>query len=347
MKSRLIARSVISVVVLVLSLHLAVFAEDQPKPLPTENFYNQSLHFTNRGIAHVYSKEAGGLERLTGISIASLGCMKAECHVQSCDVCHAKEIDGKQSYVCDKATAQAACDRCHPIDKEDPDIHTRKRMVCLDCHSAHDVHGDGTPYKSLSEPGVVETTCEKCHATLSEIAAHTVHQGKLDCIACHTANFVTCFNCHIDSRLKKDKVGAFQVKDMLFLINRGGKVSTGNVLTYVYGNRTMVTVAPSFSHSIKKEGRVCADCHNTKIARDIKADRFKPLRWVKDTMQNIAGVVPIVDGMKWDLVWLTRENDKWTPLKKPETPMFNASATCTPLTKEQLEKLLKPQGVRK
>jgi len=33
------------------------------------NFYEKSLHFTNRGIAHWYAKEQGGLERLTGLTV--------------------------------------------------------------------------------------------------------------------------------------------------------------------------------------------------------------------------------------------------------------------------------------
>jgi hypothetical protein len=45
--------------------------------------------------------------------------------------------------------------------------------------------------------------------------------------------------------------------------------------------------------------------------------------------------------MRWNLVFLGREGDKWSPLRDPDPPLLNYSGYCTPLTREQLAKLEK------
>lgn len=122
------------------------------KPLPEENFYAKSLHFTARGIDYLYSKEQGGIGRITGISASELGCSKSTCHVSSCDACHAREVDGRLSYTTDAVHLQEACQRCHGVVKDDPDVHIRKGMKCMDCHSAREIHGDGVAYNSYMQP---------------------------------------------------------------------------------------------------------------------------------------------------------------------------------------------------
>ena len=52
----------------------AVAAPQEAGPPAGENFFAKSLHYTNRGIEFVYSKDQGGVERLTGVPFKDTGC---------------------------------------------------------------------------------------------------------------------------------------------------------------------------------------------------------------------------------------------------------------------------------
>jgi Cytochrome c554 and c-prime len=322
-----------------------ILSQDKPT-VPLENFYNQSLHYTNRGIEFLCAKEQGGLERLTGLSAAELGCMQAKCHVQSCDECHEKQVNGKSYYSLELAKAQQVCSKCHPVAADDPDVHFQAGMKCLDCHTTRELHGDGIVHNTYMEPGFFDTSCEKCHTALSQITSHTVHQNKVSCEACHTRDFITCLNCHVDTRIKENKDVQIEVKDLIFLINHDGKVTTGNLLTYVYQKKTMITLAPYFSHSIKKEGRGCPECHNTSIVNAIRKNRFTPFKWEDGQIRSISGVIPAIDGMKWDLIFLDYQNGKWSLISDPAQPLLNYSGYGTPLSTQQFAKLAKAQKMK-
>lgn len=102
--------------------------------------------------------------------------------------------------------------------------------------------------------------------------------------------------------------------------------------------------APVYYHKTRKEGLQCKECHDSKIVRDIKDNSFKLVRWEKAEMKNVEGVIPALDGMKWDLVYLDRQDSSWIPLKNPAEPLLKYSGYCTPLTKEQFGKLSMAQG---
>jgi hypothetical protein len=316
----------------------------EQKPLPTENFYTKSLHYTNRGIEYLYSKEAGGVERITGLPAAQVGCVKAGCHVTSCDACHLKEVDGKSTYSLEPARAQDVCLRCHPVAKDDPDVHVRKGMKCMDCHSAQEIHGDGVAYTSYNQPGALVTRCEKCHASIKKSMSHAIHGSKLACAACHVRNVQTCYNCHFDTRIQGKKGTSIQLEGMIFLINHDGRVTTANFLSYVYGNKTMITFAPTFPHSTMREGRSCRECHDTQITREMAGKNFRLVEWKDGTITNVKGVIPVVDGTNWGLVFLGKENDQWVPLEKPEPPLMNYSGYCSPITADQFKKLAVGRG---
>lgn len=319
----------------------AISAEPSPAPPPDESFYAKSLHYTNRGIEYVYSKEAGGLERITGMSAKDLGCMKSTCHVRNCDTCHRKDVDGKPTFTTDREVIHAACQKCHPVEKDDPDVHVRRGMRCMDCHTAREIHGDGIAHDTYMKPGVLEARCGTCHGDISRTASHTRHGGRLDCAACHVRDFPTCFNCHIDTALAKGKESSIKLDGMLFLVNHGGKVKPANFLSYVYGNKTMITLAPSFPHSVKKEGRKCPECHGTENVREAGSGGLVLAKWEDGRLKGAQGVIPVVDGMRWNLAFLGREGEKWVPLRDPEAPLVNFAGACSPLTREQLAKLEK------
>jgi hypothetical protein len=327
---------------LIFCLCYSVFAQEAaPQP---ENFYNKSLHYTNKGIEFIYSKEQGGLERLTGLSVVQMNCLKSKCHVTTCDECHKKEIDGKAYYSVAQAKTEQACQRCHPVEKDDPDIHFSKGMKCMDCHSRREIHGDGIEHKTYMEPGFFDVRCENCHDSLSPSLSHKVHKGKLDCTPCHVRDMITCVNCHIETRLNTSKDTSVPLNNMFFLVNHDGRVKLANFLSYVYGNKTMITLAPAFPHSIKKEGRKCTECHNSRIVKDIKNNTFQPFWWEKDTVMNVQGLIPVLEDMKWNIVYLTRKDGKWMPLEKPEKPLINFSGYCTPLNQTQFDKLVSVGG---
>jgi len=317
-----------------------------PAVTAVTDFFERSLHFTNRGIAYWYAKEQGGLERLTGIGVEQMGCMKSKCHVRSCDVCHRVDSGGGASYEATNARAEQACPRCHAVDPENAtkDVHAAAGMTCTSCHPARDLHGDGTPFDSCLQEGAVSARCESCHPALSPIPSHTAHGGKVDCTACHTREYWTCVNCHVDTRLKENRDESILLTDMYFLVNRRGKVTLGNFLTHVYQGRTMITFAPWFSHSVMKEGRTCEACHASALVKDAADGRIRALWWENGQLGHVEGIVPVVDGVTWDLPWLDRVDGEWVPLANPPAPLINYSGWCSPLTKEQLGRLAIPAG---
>jgi hypothetical protein len=329
-------------IVLLIDMHGLVGAEEQKSPAEG-SFFAKSLHYTNRGIEFVYSKEHGGLERLTGLSASAVGCLKAKCHVETCDTCHKKEVNGEAAYSLDPAVAHAACEKCHGV-PEGPDVHRQKGMKCMSCHSTREVHGDGVTYDTYMQPGVLDTRCEKCHSNIKKSASHAIHKGKLDCSVCHVREIQTCLNCHVETRIREGKDVQIELSGMFFLVNHGGKVTLANFLTCVYKNRAMITFAPVFSHSISKEGRKCRECHGTTIVRDVASNTLVPVRWDKGEVTNVQGVIPVLEGMKWNVPYLNYENGKWLPIANPAEPLLNYSGFCTPLTREQLAKLEKPRG---
>ena len=330
-------------IVPLLALLVAIPAFGQTPP-EEDNFYSRSLHFTNRGIAFVYAKENGGLERLTGLSAEQLGCLKASCHVKSCDTCHKREADGKVSYSVEQARSGEACTRCHDADPKVPDVHRQAGMKCMACHTSREIHGDGVAHDTYQQPGVLETRCEKCHAGIAKTASHTVHKGKLDCGTCHVRDVPTCFNCHIESRLANKKGSSIERHGIFFLVNHDGRVGLANFLSYVYKKGTMITLAPTSPHSITKAGRACPACHGTQIARDVAAGTLVLSRFSDGELKSVEGVIPVVEGMTWNLAFLDRDGDRWVPMTSPSPPLVNFSGFCTPLTRAQLANLEKARS---
>ena len=314
-------------------------ARAQAPAAPSDTVFSKSLHATTRGFAHWYAKEQGGPERITGLPFASLGC--GDCHVSSCDVCHRKEVNGKSVYSIEVAKSQAACAKCHSVptgEKAKADVHASRGMTCLSCHNAQEIHGNGVAYASYADPGAVEAKCENCHDA-SACKGFVAHKGKVDCSACHARAADQCHNCHLETKVKTKKSISVPLENTFFLINHEGRVTAGTFLSYTYGNKTLITFGRSFSHSVMKQGRACADCHGTKTAREIGDNRFQLMTWDGGKIKNVQGVIPIVDGTKWNAVFLDRRGDQWVPLEHADEPLIQYSALCTPLTKAQLASL--------
>ena len=320
----------------------------QEKKSGPTNFYENSLHYTNRGLEFWYSKEQGGLERITGIPFSELACTR--CHVRSCDTCHKKNIDGRAAYSLEPVRSQEVCQDCHNIapladflkKPDDPaaDVHFKKGMQCMDCHTAREVHGDGTAYTSIQDEGAMDARCENCHEPASlNCPGLNDHDGRLACNACHVRDLPSCYNCHFDSRVKEGQSLSLPIKNLLFLINHDGKVTLGNLHTFVYQDRTMITFAPSFPHLIMKEGRTCGDCHGTRILQEMKTAAFRPIRFENGEIKNVQGIIPVLEGQDWGFVFLNFEDGRWVPIDRPAEPLINYAGYSSPLSQDQVAKL--------
>lgn len=79
-----------------------------------------------------------------------------------------------------------------------PDVHlTQAKLACTNCHSGHELHGDGNPveqryaYQELPE-------CVDCHDALeSKNQYHQMHYNDFNCQVCHSQKYNNCGSCHI------------------------------------------------------------------------------------------------------------------------------------------------------
>lgn len=335
----------------VLSIHIHGYAGDTTQE---GSFFLKSLHSTTGGMAYWYDKKNGGLETLTGIPYQSdkLDCLN--CHVASCDRCHAIEAEGRSSYSTQTAKNQDICLSCHKrakairsIDtaKNQSDVHVASNMQCMDCHSVRDVHGDGKVYTSMKEQGAIDPQCEKCHGTIAPSTSHKIHGGKLECKACHIRRVVSCTNCHFDTIVNEKKRVDIKVTDWVFLMNYNGKVTSANMQNFVVsGDRTFLIFAPQNSHSVMRTGRECGDCHATDIVEKVCKGTLQ-LTWFENgEVRNIKGVIPVVDGVAYEAVYQNYQDGKWIPIDNPAPPKLQYVGYGSPLTQEQLKKLAMPAG---
>ena len=316
-----------------------------------QTLFHSSLHYTAKGMAYWYDQSNGGLESITGIPYTQLGCQN--CHVANCDRCHLTERDGIPVYSTKAALKQDMCLKCHAreasilkIDRQanELDVHFANNMICMDCHSGREVHGDGVQYSSMKETKAMDTKCENCHAQLNETTSHTVHEGKVDCKACHERQVVSCTNCHFETLIKEGKRVAIPVPGWVFLMNYDGKVTSANMQTFVVaGNKTFLMFAPQHSHSIMAKGRKCDDCHATKILQQLKKGKLK-LTWLQnDKLENLKGVIPVFENVDWEMVYQDRKNGEWVPINNPLAPKLHYAGYGEPLTSDQMQKLLQLQ----
>jgi len=326
------------------------FAMDESCP----SFFSKSLHHTGEGMRYWY-EEQNGFMKVSGIPYQQLGCKN--CHVKSCDKCHAVEKEGKMIFSVEKAKTLENCFSCHKReastfkrDKETGhlDVHLAAGMKCTDCHLAQDVHGDGIFYQSMRAEGAVKANCLNCHQKgekapmfKADLRSHKVHQNKLDCAACHVSATMVCYNCHFSRYLEtKSKKGNFiPMKSWLLLINYKGKVTAGNIMTLVYKGKKFIAYVPYLTHSIMSKGRKCADCHNNKAIKLIKAGKKVPVVSFKNgEIIPWEGVVPTVpEQLEW--IFLDKKGEKWVVLKGKEEPTVQFAAYGEPLTSQQLKKL--------
>lgn len=82
-----------------------------------------------------------------------------------------------------------------------PDVHYQKGMLCADCHTGVEMHGDGTEYEGRRDVAT-RPQCVNCHpmeaSSGNSKEAHEYHATSLSCTACHTsAEYRNCRSCHV------------------------------------------------------------------------------------------------------------------------------------------------------
>jgi hypothetical protein len=310
--------------------------------------FPSSLHHTTRGMAYWYDKSRGGLETLTNIPYAKLGCKN--CHVSSCCRCHVAGESPKAFYSAAASRHQTMCLECHSreaitrkIDgsRNQLDVHFSQGMECVDCHTPREMHGDGIPYVSMKQAGAMDARCENCHDEISKSTSHTIHKGKLECKSCHVRHVVSCANCHFETLIKEKKKRFIPVFDWIFLMNYRGKVTSANLQTFVVkGNKTFLMLAPQFTHSVMKPGRKCESCHGTEIAKQVKNGKLT-LTWIEHgKFTNLKGVIPVVEGVRYKNAYQDYRNGEWFPIENPPQPDPHYVGFGKPLSRSQLEKLV-------
>ncbi|MHA2620922.1 MAG: cytochrome c3 family protein [bacterium JZ-2024 1] len=333
---------------------------------PPDLTFPTSLHGTRVGKVTAYSAQNGGYEAVTGIPITNLHCL--DCHAAtyadgspvnpatyqpSCRDCHITPGD---------TPSQAICLKCHgrqanEINLGFRDVHRDRGMVCMDCHTSEDVHGDGVPYRTALDKDAIKADCRTCHKEVVVNLPHNQHLEKVDCTACHTKSVITCNNCHFESMVQAGirRPQAALSGFVLLLRNAStGKVVSGTFQTHTYNGKSFAVFAPYRSHAIIREGRACSECHYSANIREYESTgKIQLLTWDETAKKAKvkSGIIPVPPDWQtaFQLVFLTYTGDpagpsdptKWTLLKTQADllQLFGGK----PLTEEQMEALSKPQ----
>ncbi len=203
-------------------------------------------------------------------------------------------------------------------------------FTCSDCHTDGDVHGDGTAYSTMFEPGAIDADCSNanCHdgALVANDFHTSTHVDAIDCSACHMTTAVACYNCHFDnegiddgsvthSKFASAKFGGAGDKAWRFLVNRviddqgNTKIYPGSMQSLMADATaanapgddgqgvSFVAIGPYYSHSIQKNAITCEDCHaSAAMQQYVDEGVIDVVRWKAD-----AGVeVPVGEmGANW------------------------------------------------
>jgi hypothetical protein len=297
--------------------------------------FSTSLHATARGMKTLYEQ---GFGLHSGVDYEDLACKN--CHAafrdilpRACDSCH---LNGSER-------EEQTCLGCHGRQNKMrtatnyTDVHRSAGKKCMDCHTRREMHGDGNSYASMLAKGAMDTRCENCHESVSESNAHTVHNGKLHCTACHVRSVVTCYNCHFDKMVNSGEKKAYGIlHDWVFLVNRFNQVRVANFQSIEYQGTTYLNWAPYGAHSVQKTGRGCGECHDNASVRQLENGSKIKVTWWDDGLQKASGVIPVVQG-KMDLVFLNFDGKKWSPVSTQN--LMETFSYCSGLTAQQIENL--------
>lgn len=183
---------------------------------PVTEKYSKSLHYTTAGLRNgVMPRFSKDELKIFDDKVFEKSCRS--CHA-SCGDCHVRSpsvggisagLIARHKFV--RKNEGKTCSACHggrvyPEYTGDysgtPDVHYTKGMLCVDCHTKTQLHGDGKAYASKNS--VKERpSCRNCHKSGSEKnqaarLAHQTHENKVTCWGCHAgAEYRNCQQCHL------------------------------------------------------------------------------------------------------------------------------------------------------
>ena len=337
--------------------------------------FGTSLHGTRAGKQYWYGQANGGFEGLTNVPITQLGCV--ECHssknadglpyptpyTPGCVDCHPSNSNFNPDSI-----NVAQCYSCHGRQETEAlklgyqDVHRSRGMKCWDCHTPNDMHGTGTVYSSMLQPGAMEPDCQDCHATLP--ATHSnydppSHNNKLHCSACHSRTVLSCYNCHLESQIVGRKRAKQPIHGFVMLANRtkDDKIYPMSFQSLTYQGIAYVAFGPFTSHTITDSGRVCTECHvnfggtNAAITQYNTTGKINFATWNSSdsTLSWLRGIIPMpMDygrALKMDFITYTGNpsdtvlpSKKWVSIGK-DTWDGHQMFFATPLSKVQMKKL--------
>jgi len=345
--------------------------------------FETSLHGARGGKLTFYEGTADepGFGAISGVDFDTLPCVR----------CHAKNFaDGTPV---DAATYEPGCRDCH-ADPDNPtsdvpesvcfgcharigaeksladagvshmtDVHRDAGMVCMDCHSEAQVHGDGTVYASVQDPGLPHPECDDCHKAggrapepSTSVTEHLIHMANIDCAACHSQSVVSCDSCHFETEIQQDFkrfYGPPPRHGFVYLVNGAdGKVTTASTQSLTFGDKAFITIAPFFGHTITASGRHCDDCHaSAKVNEYFDTGSVRATEFVDGVMNGPEGLIPVPPDWKETLLYdyaryipedLTPTDppfiaENWERLEPGEE--LRQMLFATPLTQEQMDRL--------
>ena len=300
-------------------------------------------------------------------------------YVPGCYDCHDQDNDFD--------TPEAQCLSCHGRQGAEngwvdsgkyTNVHA-DTLGCPDCHMPNeennipglaafdDMHSMGhtnsESYASMLSDGAMNADCENCH----DMSGHTgvvIHNDKVHCAACHAESVISCYNCHLDSKVEGHVKRAFtKINDFIMLANRDkdGKVYPMSFQSLTYEDSlTWVAFGPFTPHAITDTARTCDQCHINKGGTpDIEAitqynDNHEIVfaEWNDEdtSLSHIEGVVPMpVDyqtQLKMDFITYTGDvhapagpSKEWKAIGQNTLGDRQQMLFATPLTTAQMEAL--------
>ncbi len=163
------------------------------------------------------------------------------------------------------------CQECHTeiaaLDHDGVHEAARERgelaaASCADCHGSHDIHSPNEPRERISE------TCGKCHSTINEQYAGSVHGAAL--LGEQNPDVPVCIDCHGVHNIAQPRTAQFRVNspDMCAgchadeTVMAKYDISTNVFDTYVADfHGTTVELFEKQSPEQETNKAVCYDCH--------------------------------------------------------------------------------------
>jgi nitrate/TMAO reductase-like tetraheme cytochrome c subunit len=139
----------------------------------------------------------------------------------------------------------------------------QRAPVCTDCHGAHDVAL--LPYQPRAK---ISLTCSKCHQSLYDLYADSVHGKAL--IEEDNYDVPVCTDCHLSHTIEDPRTASFHLKSVELCSNCHSNeklmqkygISTNVVKSYLEDfHGATVAIIGKESRDIWAKEAVCTDCH--------------------------------------------------------------------------------------